>query len=144
MTEQTRADAVAEGRRKREFGNMDPSLNRFGVGDSILDLEKYVYRSVPDTGNRLYMLTEADDYEFVTLSGGSARKADANGVIRYQETVDGQARYTYLLRKLKEYDQADRRKRLDKIDREEEERKSSEAPEDMKGENTYKPRVRKS
>lgn len=146
MTDQpTRAEETAERRRKRTGIGVqgDPGLRRFGIDESYLDLDKYAYRSVEDTGNRLYMLTEQDDYDFVTMKGDKsdgARKADQAGVLRYQHgVVDGQAKYTYLLRKPNSLDQADRQERLAKVDEEEKTRKGSAQP-DSNLEKTYKPK----
>lgn len=114
MTENTRATEVAETRRKRDTTNdVDPSLRRFNIGSDVLDTDKFIYRSVADDGVRLMQLTQNDDYDFVTLTGGKASKANEQGVLRYQHAViDGQAKYTYLLRKPKQYDEADRAKKM--------------------------------
>jgi hypothetical protein len=114
---QPRAEAVQEERRRRKTSaGMDPSLARFGVTAEILDLDKYVYRAAVDTGMRLHQLTEADDYDFVTLTGAAARSADAEGVVRYLAgTVDGKPQYSYLLRKLKKFADEDRAGRNDRV-----------------------------
>lgn len=128
---QPRAEAVQEERRRRKVNTgLDPSLARFGVTPDILDLDKYVYRAALDHGMRLYQLTENDDYDFVTVRGGSARSSDAEGVVRYvADRIDGQPVYSYLLRKLKKFADEDRAERVRKVDAEEKAR-LTETPED--------------
>lgn len=121
---QPRAEAAAEERRRRpaDTGNAaDPTLRRFGVSEDILDHDKYVYRAALDDGTRLYELTERDDYEFVTTSGGKASKSDAAGVVKYRagNKLDGEPAYSYLLRKPKKFADEDRSKAIAKVDAEE-------------------------
>jgi HEPN domain-containing protein len=117
---QPRAEAVAEERRRRKTDTgLDPSLSRFGVTADILDLDKYIYRAAEDRGMRLHQLTEADDYDFVTVKGEKASSAAAEGVVRYLAgTVDGKPVYSYLLRKLKKYADEDRAERARRVDAE--------------------------
>lgn len=142
MTDQTntRAEEVSERRRKRDTTNTgDPSLRRFNVGPEILDTDKFIYRSVADEGVRLMQLTESDDYDFVTAKGEKASKADAAGVLRYQHTVvDGQPKYTYLLRKLKKFADEDRAAKQANID-EVEKARLSKTPADAP-DKAYKPK----
>lgn len=142
MTEQTqtRAEAVAARRKQRGAEtSSDPSLRRYGMSEDMLDLNKFSYRSVADEGNRLYQLTEQDDYDFVTIKGEKASKADTQGVARYQHTViDGQPRYTYLLRKPVEFVAEDRKAKDKHID-EMESKRLKQTPDDAP-EGAYKPK----
>lgn len=126
MTEerQSRAEAVSEERSRRTRGPntaTDPTLNRFGVSSDILDMNKYIYRAALDEGNRLYELTERDDYEFVTNTGGKASKAEAAGVVKYRAglKLDGSPAYSYLLRKLKKFADEHRAEAIAEIDAQE-------------------------
>lgn len=105
-----RAEAVAEDRRRRKSTiSTDPTLNRFGISEDVLDLDKYIYRAAEDRGMRLHQLTQNDDYDFVTVKGQKASSATDEGVVRYRAgTVDGAPVYSYLLRKLKKFADEDR------------------------------------
>jgi hypothetical protein len=65
---------------------------------------------------RLHNLTVRDDWDFVNIRGETAKGAQAEGVVRYQaDLIDGKPVYSYLLRKLKRYADADRREKADRI-----------------------------
>ena len=131
-TRQPRTEAVAEERRRRRSESTgDPTLARFGLTENVLDRDKYEYRAAVDDRSRLQDLTVNDDYDFVTIKGSKAAKADAEGVAKYQDgtKLDGSPRYTYLLRKPKKFADEDRAQRLAKIDADEKARLTS-APED--------------
>lgn len=114
---QPRIEATQEERRRRSSAQtLDPTLDRFGVDASFLDHDTYVYRAAEDRGMRLHNLTKRDDWDFVTKGGEKASSADGAGVIRYQSgIVDGKPVYSYLLRKLKRYADADRMEKVSKI-----------------------------
>lgn len=115
----SRAEAGETQRRRRraDFSN-DPSLARFNITEDVLDRDRFVYRSVADTGNRLLQLTQADDYDFVTLKGDQAKDGNAEGVAKYRSgnNLDGSPQWTYLLRKPKQFADEDRTQKIARID----------------------------
>jgi hypothetical protein len=112
-----RADGVREERRRRQSDQTsDPTLERFGISPELLDHSQFVYRAAVDKGMRLHNLTVRDDWDFVNIRGETAKGAQAEGVVRYQaDLIDGKPVYSYLLRKLKRYADADRREKADRI-----------------------------
>lgn len=110
QTRPPRAEVVTEERRRRRSSDsVDPALERFGVTADILDHDKYVYRAGLDKGMRLHRLTVRDDYDFVTVDGEGAQRADAKGVVRYvSDVIDGKPQYAYLLRKKRQFADEDR------------------------------------
>lgn len=112
-----RAEAVSEERRRRRSdSSADPALERFGVTADILDHKRYVYRAGLDKGMRLHSLTVRDDYDFVTVDGEGAQKADAKGVVRYvADVIDGKPQYAYLLRKKRQFADEDRAASANKV-----------------------------
>lgn len=115
----SREEEAGELRRRRrgEAVSDDPSLARFGIGPDVLDFEHYEYRSAADDRNRLYNLTQRDDYDFVTFSGTKAANADAEGVAKYRSgnNLDGSPQWTYLLRKPRKFADEDRTKKIARI-----------------------------
>lgn len=111
-----RQETVSEERRRRASTSNEPTLDRFGIDPSILDLKEFVYRAAEDRGMRVFNLTKRDDWDFVTRNGSKAENTDSAGVVRYQSgIVDGQAVYSYLLRKRKRYADADRKEKVTTI-----------------------------
>lgn len=117
--EPDRAEDVTQVRRRRKSDTVatDPSLARFGIGEDVLDMKKFAYRAVPDTKNRLYDLTQNDDYDFVSLKGDKLPGRDAEGVARYRHgtNLDGTPQWTYLLAKPIEFADEDRARKMARI-----------------------------
>lgn len=135
-----RAEEVTESRRNRyEATAGDLSLRRFGVPDSILDPEKYIYRAAVDRDTRLIQLTKNDDYDFVIDADTVTGNPDQKGVVRYQsgKLIDGSPEWTYLLRKPKKFADEHRARSLEKLKIEERAR-MTETPGDAP-EQAYKP-----
>lgn len=109
-----REDRVAEvkqERRRRREGDLDSNLVlRLGLPPGIE--EKYPndeFRWVNDEGNRVHFLTTRDDYDIVSEVEGRP----------VGTTVDGKPINAVLLRKPKEFAEADRQAKLDRINRQE-------------------------
>jgi hypothetical protein len=119
MTEETapafiREDRVAEvkqERRRRRDGDLDAGVVlRLGLPPGIE--EKYpndTLRWVNDEGNRVHFLTTRDDYDIVSEVEGRP----------VGTTMDGKPINAVLLRKPKEFAEADRREKLERINRQE-------------------------
>lgn len=80
----------------------------------------FVYRWVNDTGGRVQMLTQSDDYDVVTYSELGAVPAEkdiaaGDGVTRVADKGSGQR--MMLLRKRRDYYEDDKRKEQEFIDR---------------------------
>jgi len=109
-----REDRVAEvkqTRRRRSDGDLDAGLVlRLGLPPGIQ--EKYPtdeFRWVNDEGNRVHFLTTRDDYDIVPEVEGRP----------VGTTMDGKPINAVLLRKPKEFAEADRREKLDRTNRQE-------------------------
>jgi hypothetical protein len=106
----------AERRRRQDtgIGRLD-RLSVPGKKDS-----SYVYRWVNDTGGRVQMLTQSDDYDVVTYSELGAVPTDkdiavGDGVTRIGDKSNGQR--VVLLKKRKDYFEDDKRKEQEFLDK---------------------------
>jgi hypothetical protein len=117
MTEETkfvredRQAEVKQERRRRREGDLDAGVVlRLGLPPGLE--EKYPnddFRWVNDEGNRVHFLTTRDDYDIVPEVEGRP----------VGTTMDGKPVNAVLLRKPKEFAEADRREKLDRINRQE-------------------------
>ena len=130
MTQETEAPAfvredrvteVKQERRRRRDGDLDAGMVlRLGLPPGTQ--EKYPndeFRWVNDEGNRVHFLTTRDDYDIVPDVEGRP----------VGTTVDGKPINAVLLRKPKEFVEADRRQKLERINRQEKAVLSSADPE---------------
>lgn len=106
-----RANEVRQERRRRRAGDLDAGMVlRLDLPPGLE--EKYPndeFRWVNDEGNRVHVLTTKDDYDIVPEVEGRP----------VGTTVDGKPINAVLLRKPKEFAEADRREKLDRINRQE-------------------------
>ncbi len=120
MPNPTRADEERTERRRRT-GNTPLTGLKLSVPEELLDRKTYEYRWADDKDNRLSALTERDDYEFVP---DTRIKSDGEGtkISRKVGTHEGKPLMSYLLRKRKDYYDADKREeRKNRVDALEEE-----------------------
>lgn len=71
---------VKKERRRRNSDALQGKRRRLSVNESALDRDKYEYRWANDEGNRIFDLTEQDDWEVVP---------DRDGKVRAQTQGDG-------------------------------------------------------
>ena len=106
-----RVTEVKQERRRRREGDLDAGVVlRLGLPPGLE--EKYPnddFRWVNDEGNRVHFLTTRDDYDIVPEVEGRP----------VGTTMDGKPINAVLLRKSKEFAEADRREKLSRINRQE-------------------------
>lgn len=119
MTENRNAQIKTE-RRRRNGDHLSGRRVRLFVDENQLDREKYEYRWINDTGNRVYDLTKQDDWELVTDRDGLVRPQDGTAQGAEVSTLGGigpkGAERMVLVRKPKAYHDNDARKKSDAID----------------------------
>ena len=106
-----RADQTKRERRRRKGGSLNRmvSMKLDVFGADQLDMENYVYRWVNDDPGRMRMATVNDDYEFVETSEIKDYNADATDSVGERVRMlagtdkNGNATYTYLLRKRRDW-----------------------------------------
>jgi len=102
---------LEEPRRRR--GNARPHGANLGVNEAMLDIDRFVYRFVNDNHpQRLRVMTEGDDWDFVDNDGDSVKVDSDNLGARVSFDVginkDGSRIRAYLIRKPREYYAADK------------------------------------
>jgi hypothetical protein len=112
-----RQEATARHRRRRNAGSLNrmASFNLDRVDARNLDLENFVYRWVKDENGRLRMVTKEDDYDFVATDelgkdfDVDATDSESSERVRILAGTSstGQPIYHYLVKKLREYHEAD-------------------------------------
>ena len=94
-------------------------IGRLGVRESALDLGRFKYRWVNDDGVRMHRFTEQDDWAPVTQEGGEVKDSSNIGaaISAVAGTKEnGQPMRAYLLRKRKDWWEADQRQKIEEID----------------------------
>lgn len=111
---QTRAETVRNERR-RQPGSVVNSGMKLSVDESKLDRKTYEYRFVNDREGRIQRL-EAQDWDIVT----AAAKPDGSGLGTVQQAhagvADGKPYATVLMRKRKDWHQADQKEKSKVLD----------------------------
>jgi hypothetical protein len=114
-----RAAEVAGERRRRKDMSVNAHL-RFSIPDHLRDDKRYRYHWLVDRPGRIEQKTKHDDWDFVEEPelAADGRQTGAGTRIERHAGVDqyGNPQRAYLVRKLREYDQADKaaeQKRLD-------------------------------
>ena len=119
MTDQKRGRNVSQERRRRSDHD-GGRVKNLAVKEEMLDRTKYEYRFVNDTGNRLYNLTQLDDWDIVEdRTGGTAENNTDMGArvsVRAGTSKEGAAFGAVLVRKpieLHKNDEAERQRQID-------------------------------
>ena len=112
------ADRASQDRRRR--GATGGMRTKLSVNEALLDRNKYEYRYINDANARVYDLTERDDWELVSDPSKSVKQdgTDIGGAVSTVVGKDegGEPIRAYLVRKPKEFADADRRARDQQID----------------------------
>ncbi len=116
---ENRAEQVAGERRRRKDMSVNAHL-RFSIPDHLRDDKRYRYHWLVDRPGRIEQKTKYDDWDFVEEAelAADGRQTGAGTRIERHAGVDqyGNPQRAYLVRKLREYDEADKaaaQKRLD-------------------------------
>lgn len=127
-------------RRRRNSEALKGQRKRLHVDEKLLDREKYTYRWVNDTPGRIHNFTVEDDWDIVTERGESSDSM-GSGVEKMAGTGDGgSAIQAVLLRKPKDYHDADRAEAQTIIDEREKSMTQSATSDHAPVEGSYKPR----
>lgn len=133
-----RQEEVQQRRRRREGLGLDRNL-KLHVSDSMKD-DKFVYRWVNDKGSRVQYLTTEDDWDVVSQADSSPHNVSEGTTMR---RVGNQTHgdHMVLLRKPREYYEADKAQEQKAIDAMEEGLRKGNAPsaEALAGPHQYTP-----
>ena len=132
-TRATRSDEVRQERRRKPGSTVDYGV-KLGVPEEHLDRNTYEYRWANDTGNRVAGL-KADDWDPAPIEGRSVEK-------RHVGTDSGKPNSAVLLRKRKDWydaDQKEKRKPLDEMDKAIKRGTAHRAESDLSGDTSYTP-----
>jgi hypothetical protein len=118
---------------RRRKGQVGGAVRKLAVDESQLDRNKYEYRFINDDPGRVAALTQQDDWEMVT-DRSKTLKVDGDGLGSGVSKVvgkddQGRAVQAHLVRKPKEYFDADAKEKQDAIDRQMTQIKSGPSPE---------------
>lgn len=124
MTDQserpTRAEKVAEERRKKRGGMNALAGQKLAVPEKFLDRANFEYRWINDDGGRIQALTEMDDYDLVHDPRKEGKKdTDGNSSLVSKivgKNDAGQPVRAYLARKPKHYYQEDQAEKQNLLD----------------------------
>lgn len=105
-------------RRKSKAGVIG---KRLGVNESMLDLDRFVYRWVNETPGRIFSKTKEDDWDIVANDGGAVKDDSAdlgNAVSQVVGThPDGSPLRAYLVRKPKGFWEDDQKEKQEELDK---------------------------
>jgi len=114
-----RAAAVAGERRRRKDTSVNAHL-RFAVPDHLRDDETYRYHWLIDRPGRIVQKTKYDDWDFVEepeLAADGRQTGAGTRIERHAGTdKEGKPIRAYLVRKLRVYDEADKRAARARLD----------------------------
>jgi hypothetical protein len=110
MPRVARAEAIQTERRRRDDGNLDRARNmKLAIPPEFRDDTVHTYRWINDVNDRVHDLTVEDDWNICSRASPEATDAD-----KYRRQVDtdksGQPVYAFLVRKRKDWYEADKRK----------------------------------
>lgn len=127
-------------RRRRNSQGLSGSRRRLYVDENLLDHEKYTYRWINDEATRIHDLTVNDDWDLVS----DREKATGTGSEMASQVgsgATGSPQRAVLVRKLKEYHDADQLEKQRSIDAQEEALKSA-PPDGADASNLYQPKTK--
>ena len=132
-------NADMKNERRRRSNNLSGSRRRRHVDESLRDREKYEYRWINDEAERIHSLTVNDDWDIVS----DREKATGTGselASQVGSGAKGSPLRAILVRKLKEYHDADKADQQRLIDAQEDALKGN-VPEGADAENLYQPKT---
>jgi len=115
--------ATEQARRRRRTDTSYENHGRLGVNEHLLDRTKFTYRWVNDDNGRIEALTVRDDWDHVRKPELKEEGSKNEGEQVRQlvgSKKDGSPLYAYLLQKPLEFHREDQRKKLAKLDRDDE------------------------
>lgn len=105
----TRGEQISGERRRRNTLALGGHRQRLAVNEAALDTQNFVYRWANDDGNRLYQLTQQDDYEVVVDRDNTIRTdgagTGAEVAVPVGETSRGPLKAVLLRKPRKFYDE---------------------------------------
>lgn len=122
-----RNDEIKKQRRRRDSSSLGGVRRRLYVDPDTLDTEKYTYRWINDNEERIYNLTQKDDWDLVT-ERDSATGTGSEMASQVGSGAKGSPMRAVLVRKLKEYHDADKADQQRKIDVQEKDLEANAAP----------------
>ena len=106
---------------RRRKGHTGGFRSKLDVDESTLDREKYEYRFVNDDPGRIHQLNVVDDWDFVEDPSKSVKEDGTDMGSRVSTIVGtgdkGQPTRGYLMRKRRDYYEADKAEAQERIDR---------------------------
>lgn len=130
----SRTAEIKQERRRRQSDGLSGSRKRLHVDEKALDRENFVYRFVNDDGDRIHRLTKLDDWDIAPEASGGKSEETATGTsIRAGTKANGDALRTVLVRKRKEFAEADEAAKQRKIDEQEQGLKTPSDPNQYAG-----------
>jgi len=115
MPRQPRAEAIQQERRRRRPDTLDRVHDlKLAIPAEFRDDKDYEYRWINDVNDRVYSLTQEDDWDLCTRSDPEA--TDDNKYRRQVDTTkNGHPVYAYLVRKPKDWYDADKRAKAERL-----------------------------
>lgn len=137
-----RSTEIKSERRRRNTEGLTGARRRLHVDEALLDREKYTYRWINDEAGRVHDLTVNDDWELVA----DREKATGTGSEMSSEAgsgVKGSPLRAILVRKPKEYHDADKARQQRLIDDQERSLEGN-VPDGADATNLYQPKTKTS
>lgn len=118
---ENRADGVSRARRRRQdSGEFDGNAFKLAVPEDEKD-QRYVYRWINDDGSRIMQMTKQDDWDICTVDEFSTDFRNTGEGTQVSRIVGkdstGRPMRAFLCKKLREYEESDRARELERLDR---------------------------